>query len=340
MGKILIIGDLHMKESLRYSDYVKDGRREEVKKVLDTIVETSSDCERVVIGGDCFDVKNPPAQVIRAFTEFLERFEGKELFILAGNHEKSADGKSAIDYLREIKNPKWHICTTGVSKFDDIVCCPYQYRQEMKLDTYEEAQDRLLEQMLWPGKFLFVHHAISDSLTVTGQSTNLFSEIVLPKKQLEERYLRAVGFHIHKPQELGQTLIAGCVFTNEVGDEDKYVFKLNEETNVIEWIPLPCRPIIQLKDPTLGMIQTEEDTYAIVKCIFTEKSTPIEEFKMALKKFDAYIIVEQYPHERKKFVDFHDDNVEFDIPTLLRLYAKSKKIDEAKLLAAWEEIKL
>lgn len=101
-----IIGDLHFKEDLRYADYVTDRRKPEIKKVLDTIVENFVDCDRVVFLGDNFDIKNPSNQVIRAFTEFVERFTGKELFILAGNHEKTADGKTAIDYLQEIKKDR------------------------------------------------------------------------------------------------------------------------------------------------------------------------------------------------------------------------------------------
>src|SRR3990167_4276687 len=221
-----IIGDAHFKESLAYADYIDDRREGERKAVLDTIVVAFSDCDTVVFMGDNFDAKTNPSAVIRAFTEFVERFEGKNVFILAGNHEKTADGRSAVDYLQEIKNPKWKVITNKVEVWGDFVFCPYFSKQELGVETHEEATKKVLG-MLPAGNFLFCNYAISDSLTVSGQNTNLFPEVVLPKGELEKNYIKVIGGHIHKPQENGKVLVTGCVFSNEVGDSEKFVFKMD-----------------------------------------------------------------------------------------------------------------
>ena len=60
--------------------------------------------------------------------------------------------------------------------------------------------------------------------------------------------------------------------------------------------------------------------------------------KKKLKKFDAYILLEQFPNERKK-VHFEEGMLEFDIEKLLETYAKIKKVDIRKLKVAFELIK-
>ena len=341
MSKILLCGDLHMRPELRYSEYIKNGRTEEVKNVLDTIVKAGKDCEKICLLGDNFDTRTNSNQVIKNFTSFIERFEGKEVFIISGNHDANALKETAIDYLREVKNKKWHIITKEIFCHENLVFCPYFFRQELGCNNYEEATQLLMEQLKKYGgedKCLMIHHAVSDTLTVSGSSTNLFPEIVLPKKELEKYYEKIVTGHIHLAGTYGKTLVAGSIFTNEAGEVSKEVFKLNEEMGTVESIPLPVRPILNLKNPTLTEIQECSLPYAIVKCTFTEKSeTPIEKFKEELKRFDAYILVENYPSERKK-MDMEGATMEFDILSLLTIYAETKKIDKAKLLSAWEEI--
>lgn len=342
-----IIGDAHFKENLAYADYVKDRREGERRAVLDKIVEAFSDCETVIFMGDNFDTKTNPSSVVRAFTEFVERFNGKNVFILAGNHEKTADGRSAVDYLKEIKNPKWKIITNKVEKVGEFVFCPYFSKQELGVETHEEATAKVMEMLFAPtlmsdapAKFLFCHYAISDSLTTTGQNTNLFPEVVLPKTKLEEWYLKVIGGHIHKPQENGKTLVTGSVFTNEVGDDEKFVFKMDNHGKV-EWEKLPVRPIRKVENPTKEKLEffLEDNSGTIIKAVFNDRAkAPDEEIKEVLKRFDAYVLLEQYPNERKKLDIENGAMLEFNIETLIKAYAKQKSLDETKLINAWKEL--
>lgn len=336
-----IIGDLHFRQDLAYADYVADRREGERKQILDFIVEQFSDCDQIVFLGDQFHIKHNPNQVVRAFTEFVERFSGKEIFMISGNHDKLANGQTAIDYLREIKNPQWHIITNKVEKFGDMVFCPYFYKNELGSQTNEEGTAKLLD-MLPEGKILFTHHAISDTLTDGGTNTNLFQEIVFPKTTLEQRYSWIVGGHIHKPGRYGKTIVAGSIFTAEVGELEKFIWKINE--NEIEQIPLPVRPIEKLENPeieTLGNLALLSP-HRIIKVIF-DRIKPnlqaMDTYREILKKFDAYTLIEQYPHERRQVSWSEGEALDFSITNLLHLYAKERKVDESKLMAGWELIK-
>ena len=109
-----IIGDPHFRESLPYGDHLPGKRQKEWDRVLATIVKELEDCDTIVFMGDNFNTKNKHSSVVRHFTEYVEKFRGKRIIILAGNHEKLADGRTAIDYLKEIHNPDWHIVTYSV----------------------------------------------------------------------------------------------------------------------------------------------------------------------------------------------------------------------------------
>jgi len=118
------------------------------------------------------------------------------------------------------------------------------------------------------------------------------------------------------------------------------MIKLNEKTLKIEQIKLPGRGIYGLENPTNEDLKKIEKNN-IVKVILTKKlSAPkLGELKNKLKKFDAFILLEQIPHERKRAHYNKDEKIlEFDISQLLELYSKEKKIDLNKLKQGFELI--
>jgi DNA repair exonuclease SbcCD nuclease subunit len=340
--KIGIIGDLHFKDSLGYADYISDRREKEKKEILDFIVEKLNDCDEIVMLGDQLNGRNNSSRVLKEFVAFLTRFGNKQIFILGGNHEKLADGTSALDFLRETPLPNWHIITTSTeNNLTGIHYCPYFTKPELGVNNNLEGQ-KLIMKKLTGGDILFVHHAISDTDTISGINTNLFDEIVLPKKELEKRYKLIIGGHIHKPQQKGQTIITGSIFNNEVGEQDKMLWKIDRETLVVEKINLPGRIITKLENPTdsdLKQIQSG----SIVKIVLKdpELKTSVETIKKKVKAAvgadGAYLFLEQYPNERKK-IHFEEGMVDFSVINLLQVYAKTKKIDHKKLTYAFELI--
>lgn len=346
---ILIVGDLHFKEELSYADYFKDRREAERQAVLNAIIDAAADCDKVILMGDCFNVKTNPFSVVRDFTNFVERFGDKELFIIAGNHEKTADGRTALDYLKEIKNKNWHIITNQVEQHGELLLCPYFFNPELETNDPAEASELLIKKILHTAfddpailpKFLFVHHALSDTKTVSGQMTNTFREIVLPKAQLEQHFLRTFGSHIHQPDRYGKTIVTGCVFANEVGDGYKYVWKLDETTDEVTPVQLPGRRIFKFQDLSGAELLEQLDEIGkntIVKYVVTDRKINMNGILPVLREFDAYIIVEEYAAERKTIVSV-PENTDLNIENLITIYAEQKKLDKTKIFDAWNEIK-
>ena len=338
LNKIGVVGDLHLSDNLSYNDYIKGGREKEKNKILDFIVTSFEDCKSIIFTGDCFDRKNNSSAVIKEFTKFVERFNDKEIYIIAGNHEKRSDGTSALDYLKEIKNRNWHIITDAVTQIDDIDFVPYFTKAELEVKTNEAGIKKVMNE-LGGNKILVVHYAISDSMTVSGCSTNLFDEIVLNRKDLQKKYQLIVGGHIHKPDIKDNVLIAGSIFTKEVGEIEKFVYKIDEETLNIEEIKLPCREIHKVENPRTKDFE-KISTESIIKVIITdpELKPQIDDIKKELEKFDASVLIENYPRERRK-VHFDKGLLDMKIEDLLKIYSKKNKVSLPKLLSAWEIIK-
>ena len=339
--KIGIIGDLHLKEKLGYSDYVKGNRKEEEKEIFDSIVETLGDCDEIVFLGDNFNSKNNTSEVIKKLVVFLERFSDKKLYILAGNHEKHADGRSAIDFLKEIDKPNWKVITNEIFVTEDkeMVFLPYMTKPELEVEDNDSGTKRIMK-TLKKGKFFFAHHAISDSM-VNGISTSIFDEVILPKDKLEKLYDIIFAGHVHTPQELkgGKIFISGSIFNNEVGEKGKYVWKVDKETLEVASYKLPGRGIYKLENPTIEKIN-KIDKSNILKVVINDKKLKkeISKIKNELKKFDASILLEQYSNERKK-VHFEEGMLDLKVDKLLDIYAKEKKVDIKKLNLAWNLIK-
>lgn len=334
-----IIGDLHLKENLGYSSYIKDGREAEKQEILDFIVNSLKDCDTIIFLGDQFNARNNPSRVIKEFVAFLERFNGKQLYILTGNHEIDSFGKTALDFLKELKKKdNWHVITDTIESINGFTFCPYFTKSQLAVKTDEEGIKMIMNK-LEDNNILFIHSALSETSTTSGIQTNIFNEIVLPRKELEKRFKLVIGGHIHKPKNYGNTIVAGSIFNQEVCEIGKSIWRINEDTLEIEEIKLPGRGIYKLTDPTnTDLNKIKEDS--IVKVILTKKITKkkVEELKDRLGKFDAFVLIEDYPKERKKLVS--DKNVlEFEVEELIGLYAKQKQIDLNKLLNAFELIK-
>lgn len=338
-GKILVIGDAHFKDNLSYSEYVSDQRIPEKKAILDFIVASASDCHSVVFMGDNMNSKNNSAESIREFTEFVERFNNKDVYIILGNHEKRGNGKSALDFMMEINKPNWHVMsvpTTKTIEGEKVSFLPYMSRVELGANTDEEATQTIMRG-LEGGTFLFAHHVISDTMgNAYGMSTNEFKEVILPKDEVERRYKLVVAGHIHVPQQKGRTIITGSVFTHDTGEKEKFIWKLGTKTQSVEKIKLPCREIHKLENPTHEQLE-KIDPSSIVKVVITVKGLEIEVLKKYLSRFDAFLLLEQYPSERTK-VHFEEGALDLTVPSLLKIYAEQKGIDLDKLMEGYSMI--
>ena len=334
-----VIGDLHFKDNLSYADYIPDKRVGEKKEVLDFIVESFKDCSHVAFMGDNFNSRNNSSETNREFVEFLERFGDKEIYIISGNHEKKGNGKTAIDFLGEVKKENWHIITGWPESYKiglhDVSFLPFMLRSELGVETNEEAVDKIVKN-LSKGDILFAHHAITGT-TFNGIKVETFSEPILPKEKLEKKYGLVVAGHIHSPMQYGQTLLTGSVFNDAVGETEKFIYKIKNDLS-IEKLKLPGRAIYKLENPKKEDL-VFLDAHSIVKVVLTDKNINVEHIKEFLKAFDASLLVEDYRNERKKAHIQGNSAFDFSIEALLKLYSEEKSVDYQKLLLGLELIK-
>lgn len=336
---LLIIGDLHMREHLGYSEYIEDGRIKEKKEIFDFILKESKDCDGVVFLGDQFHLKNNPSEVIREFVEFVESFGNKQIYMIAGNHEKSGDGKSALDFMKEVNKPNWHIITDKVEKIGEMVFCPFFYKGELKSMNFKTATTKLMKE-LPEGRIFFTHHAISD-IDFGRSNTNLMTqEIVLPMKTIGKKYELTFAGHIHSPIKNGNVIVSGSIFNNELGDKDKKIYKLhiNERGTEIDTISLPGRKIISLSPDEVE--KSDSLGGSIVKVIIEKaisRNKILELKELLSKKCDAYVIVERVKNtDREK--SHLDSIMNLSVEELLKIYAKEKKLDVEKVLNGFKLI--
>jgi DNA repair exonuclease SbcCD nuclease subunit len=330
-----------MREHLGYSDYIKDARKQEKKDVLDIIIKTSNLCDGVVFLGDQFHLKNNTSEVIREFVEFIEKIGQKEIYIIAGNHEKYGTGKSAIDFLKEVNKKNWHVITNKTEAIDDMVFCPYFYKGELGTRSLKEASDTIAKKLIsYKKKILFCHHAISD-MKLNDISTNTFNEIVLNKKKLEDNFNLVFAGHIHEPSMHGKVVFSGSVFTNEIGERNRYIYTIDTDADNfgMKRINLPVRQIIKIENPTDKDIDSIPKG-SIVKIVLTKKveRNDINLLKEKLKiHTDAYLIVEKFSNTREKIKE--GSIIGMSIEELLKVYAKEKKINEQELFIGFNLIK-
>lgn len=339
---ILVIGDLHFKDKLGYHDYVNGGRDSEKEEILNFIVETSKDCNTVIFLGDLLNSRSNSPHVIRQLVNFIERFSDKEIYIISGNHESFSDGRSALDFLGEVKNPKWHIITKDIQTlfcYKNMTFLPWFTKSQRETSSNEDFIKGIMDE-LPGGDILFHHFAVSDTLVNSGISVETFTEPIFSRKELESKYKLVIGGHIHHPSVKGKTVVSGSIFNNEVGEKGKYVWTVDDDLKVKQ-IKIPGRGIYKLENPTDEELDKIE-AGSIVKVILTEKlpRTKVEELKEKLSKFDAFLVSEQVPHERKRMNYGNGEAVtEFSIEQLLEIYAKERSIDLEKLKLGFELIR-
>lgn len=341
MKKTLVIGDMHLGR-MGYSDYIEDGRNKEKNDVFDFIIKLSlaPDIANIVFLGDQFTTKNPLSETVRDFTRLLERIpQEKKVFVIAGNHEIKAGGGTAIDYLKEISGKNWHIITDKPQKIDEMVFLPYQSKNFLNAEDNASAAKMILES-LPDGEVLFHHHAVKGSQVQGGMLVDLFPEPILDLKALNKKYKLIVGGHIHSPRQKENVIVSGSVFNNEVGEDGKYLWIIDETLNAKKHA-IPGRSVIKIENPTIEELsKIKKDT--IVKAIISKKIDKEEKelLKKELRKFDCYILQEQIANERKKVsLDAGGKITEMSIESLLDIYADQNKVSKEKLLFGFELIK-
>lgn len=350
--RTLIVGDMHFRSELPYAHAFKDGRRGEWEHLKIVIHDEARKCDAVVLMGDNLNSRNNGSTVLREFIEFLKGFGDKPVHILIGNHER-AGGFTALDFLDRVKHPNWHVYSE-ITYVDmggqTAVMIPYVTPGSLGVADIAEANARV-ESLMRKADFAFAHHVIEGAAWGGGSWKDVEKfEVTLPLEMMQKYYRHAFAGHIHESQIIGDNYayLVGSAFTSEVGEEGKYIWILNDFNNPeksevgtnVKRIPLPVRGIYKTffnRLPSDSSILKIPD-HSIVKCIVTDRLLNIDKVKENLKRFDAAIIVEQYPNEREK-VHFEEGTLDLGVDNMLKVYADARSINYAELKEGFDIVR-
>lgn len=337
--KILIVGDPHFRYQLPYAAALEDGRRGEWEAVKKMIHDESKTCDITVLMGDNFNSKHNHSSVNKEFIEFLNGFGEKPIYMIAGNHERYGT-ETALDFIKEMNVPQWSVYTEPhlVTLNDSISLqfLPYMTPGTVGASSNEEARDNVMK-MLRPATYLF-HHHIVESTKWEGGDSSIVNELVLPSN-IEENYQMVFGGHIHQPSQVtAKTWVVGNIFTNEVGEHEKFIFILDTETNSVEKKKLPCRPIhsVDVKQAT---------SYADIPAYSIVKATVRDPFFVGARAHitgvlfahvDAFVLVEQFSKQRKRVDLTEAGALDLSIDNLLKVYCEQRKISFPDIRSAFD----
>ena len=325
--KVLIVGDQHFKVEMPYAAAFSDGRRGEWISVLETIHKTAKKCDAVVLMGDNLNTRHNHSTVIKDFIDFLKGFGDKPIHILVGNHEKYGES-SALDFLEKIKYPNWNVYTSITNGVDigrrAASFVPYLTPSMLGVANNKTGATKAIKE-LTGGDYVFLHQGITGAKT-SGGLVDLFNEIVISKAALEKKYNFIASGHIHKAQKLSdKTLMTGSIKTMEVGEHEKFIWILDTDDHSVKEVPLPVRGIYGVSG-----VDVKPPKNSIVKCTVTDPKTDIEHVKTWLSQFDAGILVEKYPRERRK-VHFEKGGFDLSLDNLVKVFAKTRGIEHNDL---------
>lgn len=325
MSKLLLCGDLHFRAVLPYAAAFEDGRQgewEEVKKTLHTV---ASRCDTVVLMGDNLNLRNNLSSVLKEFVVFLKGFGDKPIHIIVGNHERGG-ATTALDFLDKVEHPNWHVyadITDVVVDGQKVTFLPYMTPGLLGVASVEEATPKIVERL--SGGDVLLHHHVVAGTEWSGATSEHLNEAVLPRDVVESKYRWIAGGHVHEFQFLSEkTMVTGCTPTQEVGEHHKAAWILDTDKG-FEEIPLPVRGIYAVTwkgDEFMAHIPN----HSIVKCVVKDRGTDLDLVKKALSRFDAHIIVEQYPNERTKVGLDSTGALDLSVDNLLMVYSTARDV--------------
>lgn len=346
--RICIIGDQHWRAELPYSSSFTDGRKKEWDDVIKTIHDTAKNCDAVVLMGDNFNSRNNTSEVLKNFVNFLKKFgEDKEIHILVGNHERQGIS-TALDFLEKINHPNWYIYSqptqTKVAG-QEAMMIPYMTPALLGTETKEEGLKAILDKFprsAWP--IAFCHHGVAGA-RIHGMPIDFMNEIVLPQKELEQHFSHVFAGHVHGKQHIFPSIyMTGNIFTHEVGEHEKSIWVYESDGTIdveVKEVKLPVRQIhkVEVGATDEGFFNIASiPNNSIVKVIVTDRSVVMDEVRKAVERFDANIIIEQYPNERVK-THFEEGGMDLSVENLLKLYAEAKGLPHSDLLEGFNIIR-
>jgi exonuclease SbcD len=265
MARLLVAADLHLGAGATYGR--TPGAR--LQDQADVWAETCRlafqlDVDGFLFAGDLFDRAKPsPAEYVAAIRGLRLLHEAKiPALIIAGNHDcAGTDESSPLDvlsaYATIVKAPRV-VDVAGVP----IACLPWTSPARFAAatgngdrdETHAAMAERLVETAAGlradGAEILLAHWSLSGAVSASGQSTDSFREIVLPRRELEAQgWDGIVAGHLHKRQGLGSFgfypgSLAVCDFSEAEQPHGFAVVDVGRPELAPQWVEVEQRPFV------------------------------------------------------------------------------------------------
>jgi DNA repair exonuclease SbcCD nuclease subunit len=340
MGKILIVGDIHLD-----SQWVED-----TDEILRKISEFAFDCEKIILLGDIYhrrDVQKGGKEELR-FHKFLRTLPPTiEIHILTGNHDLSDDR----NLLSEVKALPF---TQRIFLYDEIATPFYingklavmlPWEQHRRTDTVAWFESKceflrtLSSKFIVFGHLPFIEAKFNNTKMISNQSKNYPSI-----KSLENipNFDFAFLGDIHLPQDVGNfSLYVGSIRNSNFAESgNKRVILLDTDTLTSVNLWLDCRDTYEATVKMADLASVLSDPVLTDKMVKLTVSCTQEEYEKGIGPIahNAYDLKIEYEIQGKKEfknLDITDDDKMFQLymGTLSGKYG-SGIIDKAKSVGA------
>jgi len=197
-----------------------------IMKTLDWVCSLVDTQSRLLILGDLFTRHNPSPEELCGVVElFWERYNGKPVIVIPGNHELPRHGRGPIDLLNVATGGR---VAPGVGRIEldglNVYC-----RQYMRTSVGADELAWDLKELAAGGDVLLFHGALEGGFVAPDEAP-------LPK-DAPAKFRLTLGGHEHRPDNI----YCGCLVPRTHGEESfvPEVLRYNTETLKRDSIPVP-----------------------------------------------------------------------------------------------------
>lgn len=378
--KFFHFSDLHIGKHLFYYSLLED-QKYVLRQILEAAKEETPDA--VLLCGDIYDKTVPSAEAVRLFDWFLtalkEAVPKAVILIIAGNH----DSGERLEFARELlekegvfiaglppREADEKIRKVTVTDKDGEVCFyllpftkPSHLRkkyEEEKLDSYEEAMKKLLEdeKIDTTKRNILLSHQFYLSGGAKPETCDSEIRMAGGIDQIDTRLLEDFDYvalgHIHRAQKIGkgQCYYSGTPLkysVSEASHEKSFniveLGKKGEEPVVRQRKLKPLRELCVLRGTLQEVLDRKEHAEDFVSITLTDEEEPYLPKERLELVFDHILEIRIDNERTRRILDFYEEEEETEslfesfVSFFETVHGRGmKEAEQEAAQAAWNEI--
>ncbi len=309
MGKVVILGDIHLGKNLsqgragigsNLNSRITD-QLNLLEWTLDQAVDQGAD--HIIITGDVFEDPKPHPSLITLFVSWLKKCQAYSVHVhvILGNHDMLRSGfvySSPLDIISEVEMEGVDIYKNIDSIFIETTAftfIPFRDRKSLGAATQQDALNILQETLAYElaglpltyKKVVVGHLVIEGSIPVGDEIDDITNELFCPVKMFEGYDYVWMG-HVHKPQIMNKknpyVAHIGSMDISNFGETDQKKYIVILDTNSDKEFQIEYLPTRALKKITITIPKETIDTtkYVLSQLKTMDLSKSIVKVEIAL----------------------------------------------------------